>query len=399
MQDLESRELEDVSAADDGHMQLGRAGAGGQKRAGLRSSMSWLVLLAARESRDTELDMGDGGKSTTRKDTHDYHEQLHIVPFNVLARLTVPGESENDNGAGDDSMEVDNQYIPVNPLQAQTARDKHGRMLSSTAPDVETVLTRLKGEAVISTEDGHHMKHLLSLLGDAGVTGMEPAQLLLESGLERSHVRRLCDVMLQHELLLRCGVSRLVYVSRAAGQPWVLHSYHMTRTQQDTVASRVAAAGGDPRAAPEKNMQSVFFQPVPWRRITGTVNRRALDRLAGALLSHCMTLPGSTLASVQNHFHPMLTFLQVHLLVETLSELGCVELTETRQVSRTTLFSKRSYLVWYEGKADDFSCPESVVVLPAADAAPKFACFVGDKPYSLEFHRPVADRAPHVMGA
>ena len=74
----------------------------------------------------------------------------------------------------------------------------------------------------------------------------------LESGLERCRLRRLCDLMLQHELLLRCGASRLVYVSRAAGQPWVLHSYHMTRTQQDTVASRVAAAGGDPRAAPEK---------------------------------------------------------------------------------------------------------------------------------------------------
>ena len=65
-----------------------------------------------------------------------------------------------------------------------------------------------------------------------------------------------------------------------------------------------------------RNMQSVFFQPVPWRRITGTVNRRALDRLAGALLSHCMTLPGSTLAAVQHHFHPMLTVLQVHLLIE-----------------------------------------------------------------------------------
>ena len=36
--------------------------------------------------------------------------------------------------------------------------------------------------------------------------------------------------------------------------------------------------------------------------------------------------------------------------LQTLSELGCVELTETRQVSTTTLFSKRSDLVWYEGK-------------------------------------------------
>ena len=48
------------------------------------------------------------------------------------------------------------------------------------------MLTRLKEEAVFSTEDGHHMKYLLSPLGDAGVADMEPAQLLLESGLDRS---------------------------------------------------------------------------------------------------------------------------------------------------------------------------------------------------------------------
>ena len=48
---------------EDGHMSLGRTGAGGQKRVGLRSSMSRLVLLAARESRDTELEMADGGRT------------------------------------------------------------------------------------------------------------------------------------------------------------------------------------------------------------------------------------------------------------------------------------------------------------------------------------------------
>ena len=79
-----------------------------------------------------------------------------------------------------------------------------------------------------------------------------PPPVQLESGLDRSELRRLCALLAEHELVLRCGVSRLTYVARAAGQPWVLHSYHLTRTQQDTVASRVAAAGGDLRAAPEQ---------------------------------------------------------------------------------------------------------------------------------------------------
>ena len=53
--------------------------------------------------------------------------------------------------------------------------------------------------------------------------------------------------------MLRCGVSKLVYVSRAAGQPWVLHSYHMTRTQQDTVASK----GGRRRRGPPRRAGEV----------------------------------------------------------------------------------------------------------------------------------------------
>ena len=37
------------------------------------------------------------------------------------------------------------------------------------------------------------------------------------------------------------------------------------------------------------------------------------------------------------------------------------------------------------GDADDFSAPENVVIQPTADATLKFACFVGDKPYTQEF--------------
>ncbi|XP_043222103.1 general transcription factor 3C polypeptide 1-like isoform X2 [Amphibalanus amphitrite] len=386
IQDIEERQSRQEAPADDGHMSLGRTGASGQKRVGLRSSMSRLVLLAARESQDTELAMADGDKAGG-KDTHEYHEQLHIVPFTVLGRLVAatPPPPAADGETGDGSMEVDEQFIPVTPLMAQATRDKHARMLSARAPPVESVLTRLKEEGAITTEESRHIKHLLSLLDDAGVLGMPPEQLLLESGLGRAELRRLCELMVRHELLLRCGVGQLVYVSRAAGQPWVLHSYHLTRTQQDTVASRVAAAGGDLRAAPEKNLQSVYFLPVPWRRISGSVNRRVLDRLSGAILSHCMTEPGASLAAVQQFFHPMLTGFQIRLLVETLAEIGCVKLTETRQLSRTTLFSKRTDLIWYDGDADDFSAPENVVIQPTADATLKYACFVGDKPYAQEF--------------
>ena len=54
-------------------------------------------------------------------------------------------------------------------------------MLSEEAPEVEGVLARLRAEAVITAEDVHHIKHVLALLDDAGVLGMEPAQLLVST--------------------------------------------------------------------------------------------------------------------------------------------------------------------------------------------------------------------------
>ena len=42
---------------------------------------------------------------------------------------------------------------------------------------------------------------------------------------------------------------------------------------------------------------------------------------------------------------------------------------------------------------DDFRWPESVLLLPAADATVKLACFAaGDKPYSLDFLDPTGQQ-------
>lgn len=60
-----------------------------------------------------------------RRDTHNYHEQLHIVPFSVLARLDSDGA---DGGAGGDGpFQVDEQHLPLSPVVAQAARDRLAR--------------------------------------------------------------------------------------------------------------------------------------------------------------------------------------------------------------------------------------------------------------------------------
>ena len=56
------------------------------------------------------------------------------------------------------------------------------RMLSPTAPPPESVFERLLSEGAATTEDVRQMKHILSLLDDAGALGMPPAQLLVSDG-------------------------------------------------------------------------------------------------------------------------------------------------------------------------------------------------------------------------
>ena len=52
-------------------------------------------------------------------------------------------------------------------------------MLSPAAPAAESVLTRLKEQGEVTAEDVSQIKHLLSLVDDAGVLGMQPAHLLV----------------------------------------------------------------------------------------------------------------------------------------------------------------------------------------------------------------------------
>lgn len=42
----------------------------------------------------------------------------------------------------------------------------------------------------------------------------------------------------------------------------------------------------------------------PWIRVDGTVNRRVLDRLLGAVLGHCMSNPGYPLDKIGERFSP-----------------------------------------------------------------------------------------------
>ena len=54
----------------------------------------------------------------------------------------------------------------------------------------------------------------------------------------------------------------------------------------------------------------------PWIKIDGKLNRRVLDRLLGAVLSHVMTKPGCTILQLAQRFHPAMQPFQIRELVE-----------------------------------------------------------------------------------
>ena len=52
----------------------------------------------------------------------------------------------------------------------------------------------------------------------------------------------------------------------------------------------------------------------PWIKIDGKLNRRVLDRLLGAVLSHIMLKPGCTIFHLSQRFHPLAIFAAANII-------------------------------------------------------------------------------------
>lgn len=59
----------------------------------------------------------------------------------------------------------------------------------------------------------------------------------------------------------------------------------------------------------------------PWIHVDGSLNRRVLDRMMGAILSYCIKHPGVMLNKIQNRFIPALQPFHTRELVEVSAKL------------------------------------------------------------------------------
>nr|XP_053655576.1 uncharacterized protein LOC128704454 [Cherax quadricarinatus] len=77
----------------------------------------------------------------------------------------------------------------------------------------------------------------------------------------------------------------------------------------------------------------------PWVRLNGTLNRRVLDRLLGAVLSLVMERPGISGRDVVCRFSPALQPAHTHDLLDTLVYLQCIVKEELVPSHKPSLFS------------------------------------------------------------
>ncbi|XP_066978990.1 LOW QUALITY PROTEIN: general transcription factor 3C polypeptide 1 [Macrobrachium rosenbergii] len=137
-----------------------------------------------------------------------------------------------------------------------------------------------------------------------------------------------------------------------------------------------------------KHHESMDYEQIsvavrPFVRLDGTLNRRVLDRLLGAVLSLIMERPGISGRDIVCRFSPALQPAHTHDLLETLVQLECIIREELIQSHKVSLFSDT--VEYNLVPADIHDCDDDLIYEPAVDAIIKMAMFIGDKKYSQDF--------------
>ncbi|XP_047490563.1 general transcription factor 3C polypeptide 1-like isoform X2 [Penaeus chinensis] len=121
----------------------------------------------------------------------------------------------------------------------------------------------------------------------------------------------------------------------------------------------------------------------PWVRLNGTLNRRVLDRLLGAVLNLVMERPGISGRDIVCRFSPALQPAHTHDLLDTLVQIRCVVPLQLHRSHKPSLFADT--VQYTLEPADLHDCEDEILYEPMVDAILKLAMFIGDKKYSQDF--------------
>nr|CAD7457589.1 unnamed protein product [Timema tahoe] len=121
----------------------------------------------------------------------------------------------------------------------------------------------------------------------------------------------------------------------------------------------------------------------PWVRVDGSLNRRVLDRMLGAVLGHVMCQPGESIKKCGERFTPALQPYHTRELIEILEKLECLKLQVVKTSWKTTLFSKPSTVIIED--SDGTEEESDIILQPQHDALLRLGIFIGEKSYASDF--------------
>ncbi len=121
----------------------------------------------------------------------------------------------------------------------------------------------------------------------------------------------------------------------------------------------------------------------PWLRIDGSLNRRVLDRLLGAVLGHVSERPGRRVAQVCDRFSPALQPVHCRELIDLLADIGCVDVFRVVRSCKSSLFGPKPRVT--RAPASLLDDAEELAVEPTVDGDVRLGQFIGDKRYEVDF--------------
>jgi hypothetical protein len=277
-------------------------------------------------------------------------------------------------------------------------------------PNIESVVKSLRmSKAEASKARAVHAFIVNSKESGVRAQDLRAMATVKPTAISERDLERVLANFLEARLVLRVGVTYARFVAIEWASAWITHSHKMTRTKTKEKLPDLKFAGKllDPsdgkdvtvakgkslsaRTAVSEAAERVSWPNVekadilirPWMRIDGSLNRRVLDRLLGAVLGHVLQRPGQTLEQLGVRLNPALQPLHTRELIELLEELGCVTMLRIRRSGKPGLFSKAT-IVSLE-KAGILDEAEHVATEANPDAIVRLAQFIGEKQYTVDF--------------
>ncbi|XP_066992630.2 general transcription factor 3C polypeptide 1 [Anabrus simplex] len=283
----------------------------------------------------------------------DYSESLKTVVEETQDSDNFVMENADQTSNDDEAEKV--SFSSSNPSPSE--REKHLCRECRIDNIIETEIVKAKGDDVLSSEEsGEH---------EQAKESDDETNLKAEGTDDESKLKKPLSKKRTFSNCSSCGKRTLIYQS---GKKAVIQSGNM-----------------------EKFIERIHFSDAekiqvairPWVRINGSLNRRVVDRMLGAVLGHCMFKPGQSIKEIGQRFTPALQPFQIQELIEVLQKLGCVNLCAVQKSHKTTLFSKPSHvrLVPADGTEDE----SLIVVEPQPDAVLRLGQFIGHKAYAQDF--------------